>query len=71
MTTPTRYVRCACGAAYARTLEHLATHAVGAFKCDCGAALGAWNGLVALRYTKLDAADRSSMDQAARISAAA
>lgn len=68
MNGPTRYVRCACDAVYARTLEHLAVHGVGRFTCDCGAALGAWNGLVALRYAKLDNADG---DQAQPVATAA
>lgn len=47
------YIACACAAVYERTTEMLPRHEKGVFRCACGADLGAWNGLLALRYRRI------------------
>lgn len=59
--TDRRFIACTCSAVYERTVEPLARHGKGAFHCGCGAELGAWNGIAALRYQRIAAPDAAQL----------
>ena len=71
MSNAPRYIICVCDDVYARTLEGLRTHEVGSFTCSCGVVIGAWNGLLALRYAKVENADNHLRSTAHRIAGVA
>ena len=67
MNRPIRYIICQCDQLYARTMEPLPSPEVANFTCTCGVVIGVWNGFVALRYHKLDAADETLRASAVRV----
>lgn len=63
-----RYIICRCNMVYERTTEPSLETMLGSFSCDCGAMIGAWRGLLALRYEPVPEPDAAILATARRLS---